>query len=368
MAGAFQAMHRRFKMRLQRPGAGEQVLFRIGVEGPQRGGAGQRVARIGIAVEELDRRVRALQHRVVDVAADAHRAHGHGGVGHALGHADHVRLHAEPLRRKGRADPAKARDHLVEDEEDVVFGTDGAQALQVPLRRGKDAGRPGHRLDDHRGDGGGVVQGDDLFQRVGVLGPMLGQALGEGVAGKVVGVRQVVHLQQVVEVHPVLGQAPHGDAAKIDAVIAPLAPDQPGLVPLAPRALVGECDLKRRIHGLRARVGEEHMVKIAGEKIGDPPRRLEGQRVGEVEGRREVHLRRLPLDLLHHLGAGVTGVDAPQPRRAVQEPAPVRRLVVHVLGPGEQARVGLEPAVRGERDPEGGQVVGQGRVHERRSG
>ncbi len=49
--------------------------------------------------------------------------------------------------------------------------------LQVALRRHQHAGRTRHRLDDDRGDGRGVVQGDDALQLVGEFHAMLRLAL-----------------------------------------------------------------------------------------------------------------------------------------------------------------------------------------------
>ncbi len=73
---------------------------------------------------------------------------------------------------------------------------DLAQALQVALRREQHAGRAGDRLDDHGGDGGGVVQRDDPLELVGELAPCCGQAAREGVARQVVRVRQVIDARQ----------------------------------------------------------------------------------------------------------------------------------------------------------------------------
>jgi len=53
----------------------------------------------------------------------------------------------------------------------------------------------------------------------------------------------------------------------------------------------------------------------------------------------------------------VAGVDAPQPRRAVDDLAALRRPVVHALGLGEQTRILLELPVRRERHEEGFEVV-----------
>ena len=60
------------------------------------------------------------------------------------------------------------------------------------MRRDQHAGRAGDRLDDHGGDGRGVVQRDDALEVVGELGAVLRQAARERVALQVVGVAQVV--------------------------------------------------------------------------------------------------------------------------------------------------------------------------------
>jgi hypothetical protein len=56
------------------------------------------------------------------------------------------------------AKPAEAGDHLVEDQENAVRAGDLAQALEIALGAREHAGRAGHRLDDHRGDRGGVLE------------------------------------------------------------------------------------------------------------------------------------------------------------------------------------------------------------------
>ena len=63
----------------------------------------------------------------------------------------------------------------------------------------------------------------------------------------------------------VAGDAADGDAAEADAVIAALAADQALARALAADAVIGERDLERGIDRLRAGVGEEHMVEIAGQ-------------------------------------------------------------------------------------------------------
>ena len=53
-------------------------------------------------------------------------------------------------------------------------------------------------------------------------------------------------------------------------------------------AVAGAAEIERGVGGLRARVAEEHVVEVAGRKRRDPARKLEGARMAELEGRREV--------------------------------------------------------------------------------
>ena len=89
------------------------------------------------------------------------------------------------------------------------------------------------------------------------------------------------------------------DAAEVDAVIALLAADQARLRALALRAPVRARHLERRVGGLGARAGEEHVVEAGGRELLDLVRELERQRVAELERRRVVERRDL---LLHGLG------------------------------------------------------------------
>ena len=88
------------------------------------------------------------------------------------------------------------------------------------------------------------------------------------------------------------------------------------------------------------------MVEVARRQRSDPARQLEGARMAELEGRREVELGRLLLDRLDDRIAVVAGVGAPQAGGAVEDRAALRRVVVHVLGAGDQPRPRLEGAVR----------------------
>ena len=223
-----------------------------------------------------------------------HRTHRHRARGQALGGGHEVRHDVEILGRRARAQAAEGGDHLVEDQQDAVLLGDRAQALQVAHRRRVDADRAGDRLDDHRGDGRGVVQRHQPLQRVGELGAVLGQAAAEAVLLQVERVRQVVDAgQQRAEEHPVLDHAADRDAAEADAVIAALAADQPGARALADGALVGERDLERGVDRFRAGIGEEGVVEVAREQMGELRGELERLGMAPLEAGREVELGRL---------------------------------------------------------------------------
>ena len=100
--------------------------------------------------------------------------------GDALGEGDHVGHDAVALGGEGVAEAAEAGDDLVEDQQDAVLVADRAQPLQIALGRRQHAGRARHRLDDHGGDGRGVVQRDDALEFVGEMRAPFRLALGEG--------------------------------------------------------------------------------------------------------------------------------------------------------------------------------------------
>src|SRR5580692_3713232 len=83
-----------------------------------------RVSRVGVAVKQLDRILRSLHERVVNLALRKHRAHGYRTVRQAFRGGDQVRRDIESLRGKGFADAAEAGDHFVEYQQDVVLVAD----------------------------------------------------------------------------------------------------------------------------------------------------------------------------------------------------------------------------------------------------
>ena len=317
--------------------------------------------RVGIAVEQLDHVLRPLHEGVVDALARQHAAHRHGAGGDALGEGDEVGRDAVAFGGKRIAHAAEAGDHFVEDQEDAVLVADLAQPLEVALRRRQHAGRGRQRLDDDGGDGRGVVQTDDALQFVGQMRAPLRLADGEGLLGAVIGGLQMIDAgHQHAELLAVVDDAADRDAAEADAVIAALAADQPHARGVAAHVVIGERDLERGVDRLRAGIAEEHVVEIAGRQRGDAARQLEGLRVRELEGRRVVELARLGLDRFHDRIAIMARIGAPETGGAVDQLAPVRGEIVHVLGAGDEARPRLEGAVGRERHPEGFEIVGNG--------
>ena len=221
----------------------------------------------------------------MNLAAGEHRAHRHGAVGDALGRRHQIGRDAEIIGGERRAEPAEAGDDFVEDQEDAVLVAQLAQPLQIALRRRQHAGRAGDRLDDDGGDGFGAMQRHQPFEIVGEFGAVSRHLLGEGVAGEIVGVADMIDARQMGgESTAVVDHAADRHAAEADAVIAALAADQAGAGRLTGGALIGERDLQRGVGRFRARIGEEDAIKSL--------RRDRGQSFGEIERNRMTHLER----------------------------------------------------------------------------
>src|SRR3546814_16942452 len=123
-------------------------------------------------------------------------------------------------------------------------------------------------------------------------------------------------------------------------MIAALAPDQSGARALPPRPLDGERDLERGIDRFGAAVREEDAVESLGHQRRNALRQFEGQRMPELEGRREIEHRGGLGDGLGDLGPAMAGIAAPEPGGAVQHLAAVRTAVVHAARRSETHLVG----------------------------
>src|SRR5580704_5802676 len=106
-------------------------------------------------------------------------AHGYRAGRDALGKRDHVGRHAVTLGGECMAEPTKAGDHFVEDQQNAVAVADRAQPFEITFGRWQHAGRAGHRLDDDGGNGGSIMQRDEAFEIVGEMRAPLRLTLGE---------------------------------------------------------------------------------------------------------------------------------------------------------------------------------------------
>ena len=209
------------EFRFQRAAALEQALVAVKIERGDARRRRERMAGIGVAMENIDGVVRVGLKRLVDLLLDQHAAHRHRAIGDALGEGDHVGDDAVTLGGKAIAEPPEAGDDLIEDEQNAVAVADFAQAREIRLGRCEDPARSRHGLDDHRGDGLAAHLGADGFQRVGVLRAARGLALGEAVARGIIGQRQAMirTRKKRAETLLIVGQPAQRHAAEIDAMI-----------------------------------------------------------------------------------------------------------------------------------------------------
>ncbi len=156
----------------------------------------------------------------------------------------------------------------------------------------------------------------------------------------IVRMRQMIDTrQQRAELPPVVDDPAHRNPAKADAIIAALAPDQPGARALTNGALIRERDLERGINRFRSAVGEEYPVQPFGHDRRNPRCQLKRQRMAQLKGRRIIQLGRCFLDRLDNRRAAMAGIDRPQPCRAVKYLPPIIAGIMHVLCGFQLARV-----------------------------
>ena len=201
------------------------------------------------------------------------------------------------------------------------------------------------------------MQVDEPLEVVGEFGAVRRETARKGVAGQIVRVPQMIGSGQPRPGAAIADDPADADSAETDAMIAALAPDQPGARPLPLRALHRQCDLERGIDRFGPAVGKEYPVEPFGHQRRETLRQLEGKRVPQLEGRREIERCRCLRDGFGDFRAAVAGIAAPQARGAVEDPASVARLIIHPARRDELARMGLVGTVRGEGHPEACQLV-----------
>ncbi len=333
----------------------ENPFFIVHVHRGEAGGRRDRVARVGVAVEQLDHVVGALHDRVMDLLLHEHRAHRDDAVGQTLGRRDDVGRHAESLGAESFADPAEGRDDLIEDQQDAVCIADLPQPLEIADRRRQDTGRARDRLDDDGRDVAAVVQHAQALEILGQFRAMLGQTAAEGVAPDVQRVPQVIDARQQrrAEDFAVRHDAAHRHAAEVHAVITLLATDQSRAVTFAFGAMVGEGDLECRVDRLRSGVREEHIRESIGCHVDDALGQCKRLVVAHLEGNRVVERGDLLLHGLDDLRVAMADAARPQARKRVVDAPAVTGRVVVAIGANDDTRRFLEVAIGRERHPQG---------------
>ena len=300
-----------------------------------------------------DLRRAGLPERLGDVRRDDHGAERHVSRRDAFRDGNEVRLELVALAAEPFAEPAEARDHLVDDEEHVVAHFDHAavacdeehvvraadllDAREVPGRRRQHASRADYGLADERGDMIRPEPVDDGRKRIGV------------VPGNVLDVGD-----ELAERGRVRRYASERRSVCVDAVVRERARDDRALVRPAGETPVRAGELAGRVDrvGAAAR-GEEHLGIVhrrksrdaAGELFGRPVR----ERAERVVGGKLPHLAR---GRVCELGAPVPDVAEPERGRRVEVLAP--RVVPHAraLAADDRERVLADAAHVRERVPE----------------
>ena len=192
-------------------------------------------------MEKLDQAFRPGHEGVVNIVFNEHRPHRHHAIGQPLGGGHDVGHHIEILSRERRAQAPEPGDDFVKNQQNAVGVANLAQALQIALGRDQHAGGTSHRLDDDSGNRRGVVQFYHPLQIVGKFSAVFRHPAGKRVALDIMGVANVVGAGKHCAEHFAVGaDAAHRDAAEIGAVIAALAPDQPGSGTLTAHPVIGQ--------------------------------------------------------------------------------------------------------------------------------
>jgi len=149
----------------------------------------------------------------------------------------------------------------------------------------------------------------------------------------------------------ILHQAAETGAADVDPMVGAFPRHHAHALTLTAGAVIGKGNLDGGIHGLRARVGEEHLVDALRRERRHPSGEFELGRMGALEGRAVIELHNLVGNRVGDLPATVTGGATEQPRGPVEDLFALVVPVVHALATHEDPRMGLEFAVSRKRHP-----------------
>jgi hypothetical protein len=159
------------------------------------------------------------------------------------------------------AGPAEAADHLIGDEQQVVFANDGLHLLPIRARRGQPTAGAHDRLADERANGVGAFAQDHFFKRRGQPGGVLFLALALMVLAVVVrifGMEKTGVGQAEIGMHVSLAGGADGGAGT--AMIPHLPSDNFSLPRLADRGVIVPDQFDRGVVRLRPRTLEQHLA------------------------------------------------------------------------------------------------------------
>jgi len=236
----------------------------------------ERVAAIGEAMCESADLAVLVEHRLIDGLGHGDGAERRIGRGERLGHGDRMGLEPEGLRAEPVPKPSEAGDHLIDDEQNVVFGEHLLHAVEMGLGRHDHAASPHHGLGDEGRDG---VRPLALDQGIEIGGEPRGEVLlalarqREAVMMRAVGVQEAV--DRNIEIEMIVGKPREARRGDGDAVIGFDARDDLLLLRQPPRIVVIPGELHLAIVGFRSGRGEEH--------LGGRRRRDRFQLLGELD-------------------------------------------------------------------------------------
>jgi hypothetical protein len=242
------------------------------------------------------------------------------------------------------ASPTEPGHDLVADHEDVVARADLADALEVAVRRDQDPIGAHDGLEEDGRDRVGALVADDVLE---ALEALLDRA--RLLLAPAVGVRVAHDAHEAGLVGPAAGIPGEGHRAEGRAVVGPVSGED--LVPA--RVVTGELD--RVLDGLRPAEGEEDLVEVAGQDLGQ----LLPEAAPDLgrEGRHDVlELLGLLRDRVDDPPIAVADVHRHQLAVEVEDPLSVRRVEVDALGVIDRDRV--ERALDRPREERVGPVEG----------
>ncbi len=218
------------------------------------------MAGIGEAVAKHADLAALVQHGLIDVLVEHHRAQRRIGRGDRLGGRDAVGADVEGGGTEHFAEPPEAADHLVGDHQHIVACEHFLDPGEIPRRWHHGPARAHHRLGNEGGDGIRALAQDLFFQFGCEAGGEFLLALAlmrKPVMVRAGGVQDIGDGQ--IEIGMVGRQSRQRGGGDGDAVIALEAGDDLLLLRASASVIIIPDQLDLAVIGLRARRGEEHL-------------------------------------------------------------------------------------------------------------